>query len=150
MTTIQINDRITAILRVSPYTPAKLEECCHVETRLTVNFEGRNFPLSVFLNYRDGINELHRLHFCLAGDEPSSKLGISKGHLEWFPEDLRDDLTEEEKQLILKAGWENMPTIVHENFKLDEDYTLTCRDSGLTIDKGARPAGLFSCGVVKL
>ena len=85
-----------------------------------------------------------------AGNNPSSNLGVVNGHLEWIPDGIHQDLTEKELLMLLKAGWDNLPTIVHENFKMNETGTFENIENTLGVDVGSRETTTFGCAVVKL
>ena len=62
MSTFQINEHLTATLRTTPYIPKTVDDCSHVETRFTIQYKNHTFPLSIFLNYRKGLENVCRVH----------------------------------------------------------------------------------------
>ena len=149
MSTIQINEHLAVTLRATPHTPKTVEDCSHVESRFTVQYKNHTFPLSIFLNYCEGLEKVCRVHLTLAGNNPSSNFGVVNGHLEWIPNGIHQDLTENELLMLLKVGWENLPAIVHENFKMEEDGSFENIENVLGVDDGYRETTTFGCMVVK-
>lgn len=141
MSSIQLNERISVTPSIAPFIPTTLEDCCHVESRLTVKFKEHTFPLATYLNYRDGKTEHHRVHITLADVESTAKGLVGKNMMEWIPEYLSKEFTDSELELLLSAGWDNMPPIIKNNFKMIGSGTLN-RDS----DK----IPTFGCEVNKL
>lgn len=118
MTVLQLNERLKVELLPKGVAPIELATCIHAESQMLVTFKEHKFRLSTFLNFRNGTNPTHKVHISIARDTPAYNDMMLSGKCHHLPFNVFPELTQDEIDLLLHAGFDAMPPLVTDHFKI--------------------------------